>query len=60
MDTRDRQDAAAIQGWKDTKAIEVVEDVDRAALKAKVQEFYSQGMPWSPIYKELIAELAKQ
>jgi tripartite ATP-independent transporter DctP family solute receptor len=53
-------DAAAIQGWKDSKAIEVVEDVDRAALKAKVQAFYSQGMPWSAVYNELIAELAKQ
>jgi len=50
-------DAAAIQGWKDSKAIEVVEDVDRAALRAKVQAFYSEGQSWSPIYKELIAEL---
>lgn len=52
-------DAAAIQGWKDSKAIEVVEDVDRAALKAKVQDFYSEGQPWSEVYKELIAELSK-
>lgn len=51
-------DKEALDGWRADGSIEIVDDVNRKALKEKVQAFYSEGFSWSPIYKELIAELA--
>jgi len=53
-------DEAAFAGWRASGAIEIVEDVNRDALKAQARAFFSDGFPWSPVYRDLIAEIEKK
>lgn len=50
-------DEKALAEWKEAGDLEVVEDVDKEALRSLAEEAYSQGQPWSESYKLLLKEL---
>lgn len=50
-------DQEAYASWKQAGTPEIIEDVDREALKAQSRAFFSQGFPFSESYKALIEEL---
>lgn len=52
-------DEAAYASWRESGAIEIVDDVDLAALREQSRAFFSEGFPWSETYKALLVELAK-
>ena len=52
-------DQAALAAWRESGAIEIVEDVNREALKQQARAFFSEGFEWSPVYRDLIAEIEK-
>lgn len=53
-------DAEAYASWKESGNLEVVEDVDLEALRAKSRAFFSEGFPWSDTYKALLNELGSK
>jgi TRAP-type transport system periplasmic protein len=53
----EKADAEALASWKDGGALEVVEGVDVEAIKAASREYFSQNLPWSETYRNLLAEL---
>lgn len=55
----DEADAEAYAYWRESGTIEIVEDVDREALRANSRAFFSEGFPWSDIYSGLIEQLAE-
>ncbi|WP_340107818.1 TRAP transporter substrate-binding protein DctP [Pikeienuella sp. HZG-20] len=50
-------DEEAYAEWRESGAVEIVDDVNREALKANARAFFSDGFDWSPVYVDLIAEL---
>lgn len=50
-------DAAALAKWKDGGEVKVIEDLDREAIKAKAQAYFSEGLPFSEVYRNLLADL---
>ncbi|MEX0760074.1 MAG: TRAP transporter substrate-binding protein DctP [Tistlia sp.] len=52
-------DAEAFKGWQESGDLEIVDDVDLDALRAKSRAFFSEGFPWSDTYKALLAELGQ-
>lgn len=56
-DCVEEADAAAYEYWRESGAIQIVEDVDIPALREKSRAFFSEGFPWSETYRELIVQL---
>jgi TRAP-type transport system periplasmic protein len=54
----EQADEEAYEYWRETGAIEIVDDVNVEALRAQSREFFSEGFPWSDIYVNLIEDLA--
>lgn len=56
LDCASEADAAALEGWKASGELTIVE-VDREAMKAKSRAAFSEGYPFSETYKSLLVEL---
>lgn len=50
-------DAAALVKWQAEGQLTIVEDIDRDAIKAKAQAYFSEGFPFSDTYKALLTDL---
>lgn len=50
-------DAAALETWAAEGQLKVVEDLDREAIKARSQAYFSEGFPFSETYKALLTDL---
>lgn len=53
----EEDDAKALEEWKSAGKPEIIEDVDRDALRELAEESYSKNFPWSEDYKALLDEL---
>lgn len=53
----EEQDEAAYAYWRESGAIELVEDVDREALMERSRAYFSEGFPWSDVYRELVEQI---
>jgi TRAP-type C4-dicarboxylate transport system substrate-binding protein len=52
-------DAAALDAWRESGELEVVEDVNRDAIKEMVREEFSEGYPFSETYREIVDRFAE-
>ena len=57
LDCAAEADAAALKEWEASGDVTVVTDLDREAMKAKAQAYFSDGFPFSETYKNLLQDL---
>lgn len=53
-------DAEAYAQWRESGDIEIVDDLDIEAIRAKAQAYFSEGFPWSEAYRNLLSDLAEK
>lgn len=53
----EEQDEAAYAYWRENGSIEIVEDVNRAALTEQARAYFSEGFPWSDVYRALVEQI---
>lgn len=53
VDCIKERDEQALDEWRASGELEIVDDVDRAAFRERVDDEYASGYPWSDMYAEI-------
>lgn len=51
-----RQEAELLEQWADDGTMQIIDDVDVAAFEQRAHQFFSDGFPFSPLYREITGE----
>jgi TRAP-type transport system periplasmic protein len=59
-DCVEEADAAAYAAWEADGSIEIIEDIDFAALRERAEAHFSEGFSWSETYRQLLSDLREE
>lgn len=51
-----RQESELLEQWREDGTMQVIDDVDIAAFEQRARRFFSDGFPFSPLYRDIAAD----